>query len=152
MKRFATKVLPGTMMAGLLMVTAMAWSGGHKGGGGHDPERMLAHMTEQLNLSDTQQVEIEAILSSGKVTMETDANRLSEIRSALGTQNSNFNEAETVALTDELGQITARLSYQKISTRAAVYEVLDEEQREEMDALQESRKGQRKSKRQKPDE
>lgn len=156
MKRFVSKILPGSILATLLMVTAMAWAGGHKGfphqERGHDPERMLTHLTEQLELSETQQGEIESIFTAGKDAMETDVNRLSEIRDALHSQNTSFNEAEAVALTDELGQITARLSYQKISTRAAVYQLLDDEQREEMDALQASRKGQRKNRGRKYDE
>lgn len=147
MNRTLTRILPTAALGTALLVSTAAFSmgPGHK----FDAQRMLAHMTEQLELSETQEQQIGEILSSGTEQAKSDRARMGEIREALEAQQSNFNAGEAQKLADELGEITSRMAYQMTSKRAEVYQQLTPEQREEMEEFKQQRaerKGDRRSK------
>lgn len=137
MNRTIARILPTAVLGTALLASAAAFSMGH----GHkfDSERMLAHMTEQLDLTATQQQQIGEILSSGKAQAEADRKRMGEIRKALEAQRSNFNPGEAQKLADELGEITSRTAYQMSSKRAEVHKLLAPEQREQMEEMKQKR-------------
>jgi len=148
MNRTLARILPTAVLGTAILVSTAAFSMGPR----HslDSERLLSHMSEQLELSETQEQQIGEIFSSGKAQSEADRERMGEIRDALEAQVSSFNAGEAQKLADELGEITSRMSYQMTSKRAEVHKLLTPEQREELDAMKEQRderKGERWSKR-----
>jgi periplasmic protein CpxP/Spy len=137
MNRTIARILPTVVLGSVLLVSTAAFSMGH--GDKFDSQRMLAHMTEQLELSESQEQQIGEILASGKEQSQADRKRMSEIRAALEAQRDNFNAGEAQALADELGEITSRMAYQMTSKRAEVYQLLTPEQREQMDEMKKQR-------------
>lgn len=148
MKSFLTKVMPGTVLCSALLLSAAAWSMDHRGGGDHDPERMLTHMTERLDLNESQQQDIGHLLEQTKEKLSGDKQRLEELRQQLQAQRENFDSGTAQKQADEIGEITGRMAYEMASTQAGIYQLLDEEQREEFAAFSEKRE-QRRSKWQK---
>ncbi len=136
MKKTILKVIPAVAMSGLLMASA-SWAMGPRGE--MDPERMVPRMSEHLDLSEEQEQQITTILEENKAQMKADHERINEIRDALHQQRENFDAGEAQKLADELGEITTRMAYQAASKHAQVYQLLDEEQREELAELQEKR-------------
>ena len=137
MKSVIKKLSTATALSGLLLVSAGAWAGGHAGG--HNPERMLQHMTEKLELDDTQQDQVEGIVSENLASVQADRERMTAIRDQLKGMRESFDADKAKRLADELGEITGRLAYDMASTQAQVYEVLTPVQREQMDAMQAAR-------------
>jgi len=134
MKSVIKKLSTATALSGLLLVSAGTWAGGHAGG--HNPERMLQHMTEKLELDDTQQDQVESILSENLTAAQADRERMTVIRDQLKGMRESFDADRAKRLADELGEITSRLAYDMASTQAQLYEVLTPGQREQMDAMQ----------------
>ena len=130
MKKFLLRALPATALSALLLASA-AWSMGPHGRD-IDHDRMLARMSEHLQLTESQENEIQGILNENSQQMDTDRARLQEIRDAMRLQRESFDAGTTQSLADELGEITARMAYTATSKHARVYQVLDEEQRAEM--------------------
>ncbi len=141
------KILLGTgfAAASLVTLTSASWSMHHGMGMGmgmgkaHDPQRMLAHMTERLELDEQQQSQIETLLLSAQASMATDRQRLHELRGELQRMGLDFDAGRAQALADEVGQITSRLVYQAASTQAQLQTLLTPEQRETMAAMMEKR-------------
>ena len=138
MNRTLTRILPVAALGGALLVSSVAFSQGYR----HqfDGERMLAHMTEQLDLSETQAREVGEILASDKAQAKADIERMGEIRQALEAEATDFDAGRTQKLADELGEITSRTAYRMTSKHAEIYQLLTPEQREEMEQLRERRR------------
>ena len=141
MKNSIGKALLGATMAGLalLSLSAASWAMKHGGGMEHDPARMVAHMAERLDLTEDQQSRVEDILSSTRDESTVDRERLQVLRKQMQAQRQNFNSGEAQKLADEIGEITTRMVFDATRTQAEVYQLLSEEQRQEMDALMEKR-------------
>ncbi len=137
MKTLIKAAMTGAALSGVLLLSAGAVAMGHHPG--HNPERMLAHMTEKLELTETQQTQIEALLAENRSAMQADRQRMDEIRDSLKAMRADFDAGQVTRLTDELGEITSRMAYSLASTQADVYQLLTAEQREEMDELQAAR-------------
>lgn len=127
----------------LLLLGALAaapgWTapeGPHHGG---DPERMLQKMSAHLELTQEQQDRVSQLLEQAREAGAADRERMQELQRALRDQASNFEPATARALTDELGQIKARSSYRRTETRAAIHELLDDEQREKLEQMKAKR-------------
>ncbi len=135
------KILLGTGFAALSLVTlsSASWSKNHGMGMGHDPDRMLAHMAEHLELTGEQRAEVANLLKSAEQATASDRQRLRELRGELHQQGPDFDAGRVQSLADEIGQITSRLVYQSASTQAQVQALLSPEQREEMARLMEQR-------------
>jgi Spy/CpxP family protein refolding chaperone len=133
MNTLLKRVLPGTVLSGVLLLSASAWSMGHHPG--HNPERMLTHMTERLDLSASQQTQIETLLRESREAAESDHRRTGEIRDELKAMRLSFDAGKAQRLADELGEVSSRMAYLMARTQADVYQLLTPAQREEMDEL-----------------
>ncbi|MEM6579737.1 MAG: Spy/CpxP family protein refolding chaperone [Pseudomonadota bacterium] len=120
-------------LASAVTVSAAAWSGPQSKHG--DPMRMFGYISERLDLSAEQQTEVGALMSVARQERGEDQIRLKELRSELMAMKGNFDEGRAQTIADEIGQITGRMVYQMSSTFAQVYEVLDADQRAELDSM-----------------
>lgn len=140
------RILTGSALGGILLVSASAWSMGHQSG--HDPERVLRHMTEKLELSDSQHEQIENLLDEGLGSMKEDRARMGELRDQLKAMRTDFDEDKARGIAKELGEVTSRMTYNMASTQSEVYEMLTPAQREKMDefdAMREKRMASRRA-------
>ena len=96
-------------------------------------------MAERLDLSDQQRQDIEEIMQAGADQVEADRARMEELRAAMHELVADFDAGEAQQLADEMGEISARMSYQRVENRAAVYQLLDENQRAELESMQEQK-------------
>lgn len=136
MKTTLMKVMPALALSGLMMASA-SWAMGHRVD--MEPERMMARMSEHLDLSEEQEQQVSAILDENKDQTKADHERINEIRDALHQQREDFDAGEAQKLADELGEITTRMAFQAASKHARIYQLLDAEQREELEELKEKR-------------
>lgn len=120
-------------LASAVTVSAAAWSGPHSKHG--DPMRMFGYISERLDLNAEQQTEVGALMSVARQERSEDQTRLKELRSELMAMKGNFDEGRAQTIADEIGQITGRMVYQMSSTFAQVYDVLDADQRAELDSM-----------------
>jgi Spy/CpxP family protein refolding chaperone len=147
MKTTLKKILLGTGFAAASLVTlaSASWSMNHGMSTGHDPQRMLAHMAQRLDLTEEQQAQVKSLLTSARESSAADRERLTQLRKELHEQGEAFDEGRVQALADEVGEITSRLVYQAASTQARLYQLLTPEQREQMAEIMEKR-GERRGK------
>ena len=137
MFRILLKTLPGTILAGAMLISATAWSMGPQDGqrmGPPEPGKMLERMTRDLDLTDQQSAQISALITDGRAAAEADRKRMHGIYDSLRDMRESFDETEARKLTDELGQISSRMAYRMASKGAEVYAVLTPEQRTQLDA------------------
>ena len=120
-------------------VTAIAWPGGHRGGPGADPERMIDRLDRHLDLTDEQETQISELINASFDEASTDRDRLMTLREQLEAQTVNFDAGSAQQAADEIGTITGRMVFRKASTHASVYALLDAEQREQFAELKEKR-------------
>jgi Spy/CpxP family protein refolding chaperone len=106
------------------------------------PERMLGKVTRQLDLSPEQQASVAALMAEARSAAAADRARMRELKAELRPDGGTFDAAGARATADELGEITARLSFRMAETRAAVHALLNEEQRAKLQAL-EAQRGER---------
>ena len=141
MKNSIGKALLGATMAGLalLSLSATSWAMKHGGGMDHDPARVVAHMAERLDLSAEQESRVEELLASSRENNAADRKRLQVLREQMRAQRQNFDSGEAQKMADEIGEITGRMVFDATRTQAEVYQLLTDEQRQEMDALMEKR-------------
>jgi protein CpxP len=140
MNKSLIKVLLGAGLAGaaLLSLSMASWSMG-PGGAGHDPDRMMAHMTERLNLSEEQQEQVTGLMAASKERNTSDKQKLKELREQLSAQKNDFDAGTAQKQATEIGEITGRMVYRAVETQAGIYKILDDEQRAQMDAMVEKR-------------
>lgn len=109
----------------------------------HDPVRVVAYMTERLDLSEEQQVRVKQLTASSRVQSDTDRKRLQELREQMKAQRDNFDEGKAQKIADEIGEITSRMVFQISSAYAEIYQLLTDEQKAEMDNMMDQRKSRR---------
>ncbi len=127
--------LLGATLAGATALSAGSWAMGHRGGMEHDPGRMLAHMSKALDLSSEQQAEVETLLTGSNQANAPDRKRLQELRTEIRSQRDDFDAVAAQGVADEIGQLTGRMVYRASETWAQVYQLLDAQQRTELDAM-----------------
>ena len=137
MNRLLSKILPGTALLSVLLLSAGAWSMGPAPE--HDVDRMLAHMSDELDLSDGQAAAIETLASESRDQGVADRQRMFEIRQQLKAMRTNFDAGTAQQLADELGEIASRTAYRMSSTQAQIYAQLNPDQQQAFDALAERR-------------
>lgn len=147
MKKSLNKVMIGAIASGIvtLFITAVSWSMPPGDGPGHDPEHMVTHLTKVLHLTEEQQASVQTLLATSSEETGVDAERLHTLRDEMRDQTAAFNAATAQTAADEIGQITSRMVYRMASTRAAIYQLLDDEQKVAMNELEEKR-GERRDK------
>lgn len=131
------KLIPGTVLMGVLLLSAGAWSMGPSPE--HNVDKILSHMSHELELSGSQEMKIDALVEESKQAGAADIARLGEIREQMKVMRVDFDAGTAQRLADELGEITARMSYRMVSTHADIYQLLSPEQREELKAMSEKR-------------
>ncbi len=141
MRRFLLRIVPATALSGLLLASA-AWSMGPQGRE-FDSDRMLERMSEHLQLTEEQEQDVQSIMDENSDQMQADRERMQEIRDALEAQRESFDAGKAQSLADELGQITARMAFTATSKHARVYQVLSEEQRQQMAQMRAEREAHR---------
>lgn len=103
-------------------------------------EPMLGRMVRHLDLNAEQQASVAEVMARAREAGSADRERMREIKTQLREQAGEFDPGATQALADELGQITARNTYRMTETRASIRELLNDEQREKLEAM-EARRG-----------
>ena len=141
MNKSLSKALLGAVVAGaaLLSLSVASWSMGHGGGMDFDPARMVAHMSDRLDLTEEQADRVKQLTTSAKDQSAADRKRIQELREQLKAQRDNFDAGKAQIAADEIGEITSRMVFQAVSTHAEIYQLLTDEQKEEMDAMLEQR-------------
>ncbi len=132
----------GFASVALASLTAHSWSG-ERGGMGHDPGRMMAHMTERLDLDAGQQQKIEQILEVSQEQMAPYREELRELRGQLEAMSDSFDPDKARAIADRIGVITGDMVYQSASTRSSIRELLTDEQKAQLEELMEKREARR---------
>ena len=141
MNKSFSKALFGAFVAGaaLLSLSVASWSMGHGGGMDFDPGRMVAHMSDRLDLTEEQESRVKQLTTEAREKSVVDRKRIAELREQLKGQRDNFDAGKAQMAADEIGEITSRMVFQIASTHAEIYQLLTDEQKEEMDAMMEQR-------------
>lgn len=107
---------------------------------GPESGERMERMIERLDLSEEQQSQVGDIMNSARTDAAADRERVRQIHQEMKSLVQNFDEGRAQELADELGQITARQTYQRTATQAQIYSLLTPEQREQMSSMREKRK------------
>ena len=137
------KWLLGATLAGATALSVAGWAMGHEGGKTHDPAKMLAHMSAKLDLSSEQQTEVSSLLAAAKQTNASDRERMTELRGQMMAQRDSFDATEVRKIADEIGQVTGRMVFRASETWSQVYQLLNAEQRAELETLMAKREAHR---------
>lgn len=139
MKMNLRKALLGVVAPALatLVVAAASWSMSGSEAPRHDPQQKVSHLAKMLQLTEEQEVSVKTLLMASFEESEADHERLRALRAELLDQPESFVEATAQSAADEIGQITSRMVYRMASTRAAIYQLLDDEQRLAMNEMDE---------------
>lgn len=128
----------------LLSLTALLLAGNaaladeHKG----PPDRQHPHwerMAEHLSLTEEQQAAWKALMAQGQEQGASDRQRSRDIQQQLRELRGNYDAGRAQALANELGEIKARQALRHAEHQAAVYQMLEPEQRERWDAARQHR-------------
>ena len=139
MKGLLGKRILAASLGVLVSLSAASWAMGYRGGMDHDPGRMLSHMAERLELSDTQQDQARTIIDAGREQSAADRTRLEELRTELKGMRDDFDPGQAQKIADEIGEITGRMVYRFSSSYAEFYSLLTDEQKAELEQLQAER-------------
>jgi len=141
MRRSLSRTLMGTVGAGVFMlsVAVSSWSMPAGGEQQRNPAKMVSVLADKLELTETQEKDVSALLKASHAESEADRQRLATLKEILRQQEQSFNEGVTRETAEEVGEITARMLYTKTSTAAQIYALLDAEQREQMAELDKKR-------------
>ena len=123
----------------ILFVTAASWSMAEGDAPRHDPQHKVDHLVKMLQLTDEQEATVLTLLTASFEESEVDHERLHTLREELLNQPESFDKATALTTADEIGQITTRMVYRMASTRAAIYQLLDDEQKVAMAQMSEKR-------------
>ncbi len=141
--RNRTMLAVGAVAGATLLFALSVTSAPHFQGGPGGPHRG-AHLLQSLDLSEEQRAKVDAQMSASRDATRADRERMRELREQARNLREDFDAGRAQQIADEMGQITSRLAYAKISGRAQVYALLDDEQREALAAKVERHKAWRK--------
>ena len=127
--------LCGTVLFGAAALSAACWAMGSHPGMGPTPERLLQHLGDSLDLTTEQHTAIESLLIAAKENGATDRKRLQQLREQLTSMRDSFDPRIAHNISEEVGQITARMVYQASETWSQVYRLLDAQQRAQLESL-----------------
>jgi Spy/CpxP family protein refolding chaperone len=87
-------------------------------------------------------------MSASREANQADRQRMQVLRQQLQAMRGDFDADKAQGIADEIGQLTSRMVFQGSKTWSEVYQLLDAEQRQELEALMKQR-DQHRGKRQK---
>ena len=104
MNKSLSKALLGALVAGaaLLSLSVASWSMDHRGGMDFDPERMVAHMTDRMDLTEEQASRVQQLTTAASEQSASDRKRIRELREQLKAQRDNFDAGEAQVMADEI--------------------------------------------------
>lgn len=138
----------GAVLLGMSVVTMGSWAKpydrDHHGDwdsdrSQHRLEKRLAHLDRHLDLTEQQHATIKGLLQTAFSESEGDRERMQQLRDQLHDLRDGFDDREARRTADEIGRLTSDRVYRMANTQAQVYQVLDTEQRAELDAMKEKR-------------
>jgi protein CpxP len=120
---------------------ATSASAQHPGRGfGHHDGWMLKYMAKQLNLTESQQTQIKAIMADGKTKTMPLMQQLRQNKQAQDASiNGAFDEAQARIFAGKQAQIMSDLTVEKLRTKSQIYAVLTPEQRQKAQQLMQER-------------
>lgn len=104
----------------------------------HESGGVMAHFSEQLELSELQETEIADIFAEAHTVTVEDKAELEELKDQMRALIEDFNEAEALDIAQQIGDISGRLAFQRAATRADVRAVLTEDQLAELESIREA--------------
>ena len=123
-------------------VASMAFARPPAGPPGHplelDPEQVVTHMTEKLDLNEDQQSQILVLLKSRQDEMKSERARMEKLHRQLMEQGAEF-DSDRAREIDEIGATTANLAYARAEGHAQINEILTEDQQAELGEFVERR-------------
>ena len=132
-----------------LLVGVSVWSddtvarpGGGHGGGILDH---LEYIADDLGLTTEQEQQITEIINAAELATAVDRERMGQIRDALRDLTSSADLGQAQILADELGEIAARLAYNRFETRSQVNAVFTDEQLAMLEEMRAEREAMRES-------
>lgn len=128
--------LPMLLSLATALVAGGVMAGPGKGG---DADQHLERITAQLSLNEEQQAEWRELHEAGREEAASDHQRVREIQGELRNLRADFDQARARQLTGELGAIQARQALRRVEHQAAIYQLLEPEQRERWEAATERR-------------
>ncbi len=145
MQRSISRALIGgtAVLVTTVSLAVAAWPGKPGGDRAPDPEHMVERLTRHLELTAEQQDRAEEIFSQGFEEARADHERIEELHESLRGQVAEFDAGAAQATADEIGAITSRMVYRRASAQASLYQILDEEQRAELEAFAKKREKRR---------
>jgi protein CpxP len=147
MNRKFGKWLLGASLGTALLASTLGWAQ-PPGGMDHDPQRMMAHLTSKLDLSEEQQTQVKQLMGESRKALATDSKRMQALREEMKAQAASFNAGSAQKIADEIGEITGRMVFQATKTHAEIYQLLNDQQRQELDELMAKREERRDKRRQ----
>ena len=135
------KTLLGAVAAGVvtLGLVATSWSMPPGAEYADDPSRMLEKMSRKLGLDEAQRVSIEAIFTGIREEGESDRERMQQLREEVHAPTAELSESRVEELAQEAGELISRMFRRRLTAQSEVYELLSEEQREELATVRERR-------------
>jgi Spy/CpxP family protein refolding chaperone len=115
-------------------------------GAGSEHANPLEHMeriADHLDLSEEQQATITDIVGSSMQQTAGDREKLRQLRGEMDELLQNFDSGRAHQLTEEMGQLGARMAYAHLETMSRVRAELTEQQRLQMDEHRERREERR---------
>ena len=123
----------------LLFVALGSWSMPHVGGHDFNPEDMSSFLSRKLDFTEEQEAAVNNLLTASHEESEPDLQRLQTLDEQLRNHRGTFDEVAAREAADEIGEITARMVFLKVSTFAEITALLTQEQREQAAELREKR-------------
>jgi Spy/CpxP family protein refolding chaperone len=132
MKRLALQRLALTALVTAALNATPASAMEPHGGFHHDEGRTFQYLVSELELNASQEAEIRSLHEAAAREGEADRRQLQRLRERLHELMDDFDAGEAQKLADEIGEITTRLAYSMVSTRAAMRSLLTEQQRQQL--------------------
>ncbi len=110
----------------------------------HESGRHMAHISEQLGLTEEQRSEIEAIFTASHEMYEDEREQLESLRDELQVLvEEGFDEGAAQSIADDIGRLTSTLAFGRALTKSQVRSVLTDEQLQTLSDLHEMRNDRR---------
>ena len=132
MKKFG--IVSALTLTGILAVVPITWAMGEFGGE-RGIDNKLGFLAWKLDLTEDQQIQIGAELEMAEQQMAAEREYMAELRAELRSLQSDFDASRAEELAAGIGDSTAHLVLTLATSKAAIYQLLNEQQRAELEEL-----------------